>query len=83
MGFLAKQIIGIPCSQIKIELVFSLVDSFKTFLFVGGKHGSDYYWGETLAWWLVCQLQVKFKLETILESGKAFGIKELQLDWRT
>ncbi len=56
MGFLTKQIIGIPCSQIKIELVFNLVDSFKAFLFVGGKHGSNYYWGETLAWWLVCQL---------------------------
>jgi hypothetical protein len=43
VGFLAKQIIGIPCSQIKIELVFSLVNSFKVLLFVGGKHGSNYY----------------------------------------
>jgi hypothetical protein len=38
--------------------MFSLVDSFKTLLFVGGKHGSNYYWSETLAWWPMCQLQV-------------------------
>lgn len=31
----------------------------------------------------MCQLHVKFKLETILENGRVFAKRKLWFDWRT
>jgi hypothetical protein len=54
--------------------VFTLGGNFKLPSLVGGKLGSNYYYGENLAWLL--QLQAKFKLEAIFENEKVFGKKK-------
>ncbi len=51
------------------------VDNFKVLSLANGEHGLDYYCGEKLAQWLVCQFQTKFKLQAILESRRVFGRK--------
>jgi hypothetical protein len=47
---------------------------------VGGKLGSNYYYGEILAWLLALQLEAQFKLEAIFENEKVFGKRKLCLD---
>ncbi len=54
--------------------MFTLGGNFKLPSLVGGKLGSNYYYGENLAWLL--QLQAKFKLEAIFENEKVFGKKK-------
>jgi len=56
------------------------VDDFKSPSHVGGELGSNYYYGEILAWLLALQLQAKFKLKAIFENEKVFGKRKLWLD---
>jgi hypothetical protein len=56
------------------------VDNFKLPSLVGGKLGSNNYYGENLALLLALQLQAKFKLEAIFENEKVFGKRKLCLD---
>jgi hypothetical protein len=52
------------------------VDNFKSPSHVGGELGSNYYYGENLAWLLALQLQAKFKLEAVVWKWKSLWQKK-------
>ncbi len=71
--FLQNNCFRIPSSQIEIKWVFSLPRVLIALKWCNLKVKNMNYSSEKLAWWLICWLQTKFKLETIFENIRVFS----------